>query len=58
MRLLDSGLIYDFLQLIGVELTTQTGILVAFLVCAALLCVCIVSVMVLLFKFLVYLRKG
>lgn len=58
MKLLDSGLIHDFLQLIGIELVTSTGTMVAFLVCAALLCVCIVSIMVLLFKFLVYLRRG
>lgn len=58
MTLLDSGLIHDFLNLIGIQITTTTGTMVAFIVCASLLCVCIVSCLVLLFKFLVYLRRG
>ena len=58
MRLLNSGLIQDFLNLIGVEIVTASGTMVAFLVCGALLCVCIVSCLVLFFKFLVYLRRG
>lgn len=58
MRLLDVGLIQDFLSLIGIEVVTSTGAFVAFLVCASLLCVCVVSCIVLLFKFLCYLRRG
>lgn len=58
MRLLDTGLIYDFLSLLGIELVTSTGTMLAFVACAALLCVCIISTLVLIFKFLVYLRRG
>lgn len=58
MRLLDNGLIYDFLSLLGIEIVTSTGTMLAFLAVAALLCVCIVSTLVLIFKFLVYLRRG
>lgn len=58
MKILESGLIYDFLNLLGVEIITSTGTMLAFLAAAALLCVCIVSTLVLIFKFLVYIRRG
>lgn len=58
MRLLDSGLIHEFLSLLGIEIVTASGTMLAFVVCAALLSVCVISLLVLIFKFLVYLRRG
>lgn len=58
MKLLNTGLIYEFLSLLGIEIVTSTGTMLAFVACAALLCVCIISTLVLIFKFLVYLRRG
>ena len=58
MRLLDSGLIHDFLDLLGIEILTQSGAMVAFIICGALLSIAICSCLLLIFKFLVYLRRG
>lgn len=55
---LTDGLIQQFLDLLGVQINTATGNYVAFLAGAALLCVAVVSFMVLLFKFLCYIRRG
>lgn len=57
MTITEGGIISQFLDLLGVELTTATGDYVAFLVSASLAAVCVITFTVLLFKFLVYLRK-
>lgn len=58
MTITDSGLIHDFLNLLGIEITTQSGSELAFIVCGALLASCVALVLAFLFKFLVYIRKG
>lgn len=58
MNILDSGLIYQFLDILGVEITTATGHYIAFMATVALAAVALVALMVLVFKLLVYLRRG
>lgn len=58
MSFTTDGIIYKFIELLGVELQTSTGQYIAFVVAAAVFAICIVSFMLLLFKFLVYLRRG
>lgn len=57
MTIVDSGLVQQFLDLLGVELTTATGHYVAFLAVSSLAVVALVSLLVLLFRFLVYIRN-
>ena len=52
------GLIQKFLDLLGVTVTTSTGQYIVFIISAAVIAVSIVCLMLLIFKFLVYLRKG
>lgn len=52
------GLIQQFLDLLGVTISSYTGYYIAFVVCGILFAICVVSFMLLLFKFLVFLRKG
>ena len=52
------GLIQKFLNLLGVTVTTSTGQYIVFIISAAVIAVSIVCLMLLIFKFLVYLRKG
>lgn len=58
MKITDTGLIREFLDLLGIEITTQSGSELAFVVCGALLASCVALVLAFLFKFLVYIRKG
>lgn len=58
MTILDTGLIYEFLQLLGFQITTQSGAELAFVVTGALAAVSVALVLAFLFKFLVYIRKG
>ena len=57
MNITDGGIISQFLDLLGVQVTTATGDYVAFLVSASLAAVCVITFTILLFKFLVYLRR-
>lgn len=52
------GIIQKFLDLLGVTVTTSTGQYIVFVIASAFCAVCVVSLMLLIFKFLVYLRKG
>lgn len=52
------GIIQKFLDLLGVTVTTSTGQYIVFVISSAFCAVCVVSLMLLFFKFLVYLRKG
>lgn len=54
---LATGLVTDFLSLLGFEAINPDGVQLAFMVSSALLCVVIVSFMTLLFKFFVYLNR-
>lgn len=58
MTFTSDGLIQQFLDVLGVQLLTASGHSIAFLAVSALFALCITSFMVLLFKFLVYIRKG
>lgn len=58
MNITDSGLIKQFLDILGIEITTATGNYVAFMASSALLAVALIALMVLLFKLLVYIRRG
>lgn len=58
MNILSSGLVHDFLALLGFEITTQSGAELAFVVTGALLAVAVALVLAFLFKFLVYIRRG
>lgn len=58
MSITPDGLIQQFLDILGIELTTATGNYVAFIITASLSAVALISLMILIFKFLVYLRRG
>lgn len=58
MNFTPDGLIQKFLDLLGVSVTTSTGQYIVFIISAAVIAVSIVCLMLLIFKFLVYLRKG
>lgn len=58
MTITPDGLIQQFLDILGIELTTATGNYVAFIITASLSAVALISLMILIFKFLVYLRRG
>lgn len=52
------GLIQRFLDLLGVSIQTSTGYYIAFVIVSAIVATSLVSLMLLIFRFLVYLRKG
>ena len=58
MTITPDGLIQQFLDILGIQLTTATGNYVAFIITASLSAVSLISLMILIFKFLVYLRRG
>lgn len=58
MSISDSGIIHDFLTLLGIEITTQSGAELAFVVAGALLVASLALVLAFLFKLLVYIRRG
>lgn len=58
MSITSDGLIQQFLDILGIELTTASGNYVAFIITASLSAVALISLMILIFKFLVYLRRG
>lgn len=58
MTITPDGLIQQLLDILGIELTTATGNYVAFIITACLSAVALISLMILIFKFLVYLRRG
>lgn len=58
MTFVSDGLIQRFLDLLGVSIQTETGFFIAFIIVSAIVAIALVSLMLLIFKFLVYLRKG
>lgn len=58
MSFTDNGIISQFLDLIGAVPETATAQYICYMVCSAIFAICIVAFMSLLFKFLVFLRKG
>lgn len=58
MSFSSEGLIQTFLDLLGVTVETASGQYIAFTVSAAILALVIVALMLLLFRFLVFIRKG
>lgn len=58
MSFTENGIIQQFLNLIGVVPETATAQYIAYMVCSAIFAICIVAFMSLLFRFLVFLRKG
>ena len=57
MTLVDSGLVKQFLDLIGIEITTASGGYIAFLVVSILIGLIVITFAMFLFKFLVYVRR-
>ena len=58
MSFTSNGLIQRFLDLLGVSIQSETGIFIAFIIVSAIVAISLVSLMLLIFKFLVFLRKG
>lgn len=58
MSFLSDGLIQGFLDILGVQVNTPSSQHVVFVASAAFVTIALISLMQLLFKFLVYLRKG
>ena len=58
MSFLPSGLVDKFLDILGVSIDSSTGQYIAFIAVSALVGISIVSLMSLIFKFLVFLKKG
>lgn len=58
MSFTSDGIIQSFLDLLGVTVETSSGQYIAFTVCAAILALTIIALMLLIFRFLVYIRKG
>lgn len=58
MSFSSDGIIQQFLDILGVTVDTASGQYIAFTVSAAILALVIVSLLLLLFRFLVYIRKG
>lgn len=58
MTFVSDGLVQRFLDILGVSVNTATGQYIVFIITSAIVAITIVSLMLLLFKFLVYLRKG
>lgn len=58
MSFTENGIIQEFLNLIGAVPETATAQYIVYMVCSALFAICIVAFMSLLFRFLVFLRKG
>lgn len=54
----DDGIIAQFLSILGVQITSYDGYYIAFVVSSALAACIIVSFLVLLFKFLCFIRRG
>lgn len=57
MTLVDSGLVQQFLDLIGIQITTASGGYIAFLVVSILIGLIVITFSMFLFKFLVYVRR-
>ena len=57
MTLIESGLVKQFLDLIGIEITTASGGYIAFLVVSILIGLIVITFAMFLFKFLVYVRR-
>lgn len=58
MNFIPDGIISKFLDLIGVECTSITSQYIAFVTCGSLFALLSIALMVLLFRFLVFIRKG
>lgn len=58
MTFVPDGLVQRFLDILGVSVNTSTGQYIVFTIASAIIAVTIVCLMLLIFRFLVYLRKG
>lgn len=58
MSFQSNGLIQKFLDLLGVQVETASGQYIAFMAGSAILALTIIALMLLLFRFLVFIRKG
>lgn len=58
MNFIPDGLISRFLDILGIECTSITSQYIAFVTCGSIFALLSISLMVLLFRFLVFLRKG
>lgn len=58
MTFIQDGLIQQFLNLLGVNINNATGYYIAFIIASAVFAVITVCLALLIFRFLVYLRKG
>lgn len=58
MTFTSNGLVQRFLDLLGVTVTSSTGQYIAFMIASAVVAVAIVCLMLLIFRLLIYLRKG
>lgn len=58
MSFTTEGLVQTLLDLLGVTVETSTGQYIAFMVSSAILAISIIALMLLLFRFLVFIRKG
>lgn len=57
MRIVSTGIVDKFCQLIGIEILTADGVTIAFLVAGVIVLAVTVTLLVCLFKWLCYLRK-
>lgn len=58
MTFLPTGIIQQFLDLLGATPTTLTGQYIVFVTMASCFVLCIVAFLTFIFKLLVYIRKG
>lgn len=58
MNFIVDGFLARFCTLIGIEITSATGMYIAFTCGAFIFAIIVISFMVLLFRFLCYIRRG
>lgn len=58
MSIVIDGFLSRFLDLLGVTITSASGSYIAFICGAFIFAIIVISFLVLLFRFLVFLRKG
>lgn len=58
MSFTSDGIVQTLLDLLGVTIETSTGQYIAFMISSAILAITIIALMLLLFRFLVFIRKG
>lgn len=58
MTFIENGLVQRFLDLLGIDIITATGGYIAVSLVSCILAISIVSLMLLIFRLIVYLKKG